>query len=92
MMGQLDSELATSLPDHAKISQLKHSLEEKIDTLKLLDAEILNHIDDEQLTPMRLNNQMTSEVQSMQPSSGLRSVPLEHLACSLGVPRLALTL
>ncbi len=38
MMGQLDSELATSSPDPARILQLRRSLEEKIDTLKTLDV------------------------------------------------------
>ena len=42
MMGQLDSELATSPPDPAKVTQLKRSLEEKIDTLKTLDAAMLD--------------------------------------------------
>ncbi len=47
MMGQLETVLATSSPDLAQVSQLKRSLEEKVDTLKLLDAEILNYIDED---------------------------------------------
>ena len=47
MMGQLDAALAETPPDHSKISQLKRSLEVKVDTLKALDSDILNYIDDE---------------------------------------------
>ena len=47
MLGQLDSELGTTPPDYTKVSQLKRSLEEKIDTIKTLDADILNLVSDE---------------------------------------------
>ena len=47
MMSQVDSKLQTLLPDIAKIFQLKRSLEVKVDMLKLLDNEIINHTDDE---------------------------------------------
>ena len=46
-MGRLDAELATSSPDLVKVFQLKRSLEEKIDTLKLLDADLLELLEDE---------------------------------------------
>ena len=46
-MGQLESALETSPPDYGKVSQLKRSLEVKIDTLKALDADILDYMDDE---------------------------------------------
>jgi len=46
-MGQLDSELATPSPDPAKVPQLKCSLEEKVVTLKLLDDDIVNYLEDE---------------------------------------------
>ena len=47
MEGQLDSELATSSPDLAKVFQLKCSLKEKVDTLKLLDDKVINYTEDE---------------------------------------------
>ena len=46
-MGRLDAELATSSLDLVKVFQLKRSLEEKIDTLKLLDADLLELLEDE---------------------------------------------
>lgn len=46
-MDQLESKLDSPLPDYVQVLQLKRSLEEKIDTLKTLDAEIIELITDE---------------------------------------------
>ena len=46
-MSQVDSELATSSPDFVRLSQLKRSLEEKLETLNLLDAEVLELVEEE---------------------------------------------
>ncbi len=48
MLGQVDSELATPSPELTRLSQLRCSLEEKLETLKLLDAEILDLVEDEE--------------------------------------------
>jgi hypothetical protein len=46
-MGRLDVELSTSSPDNSAVQQFIHSLKEKIDTLKVLDADILELLEDE---------------------------------------------
>ena len=52
MLTQVEESLAASPPDVARLSQLKLSLQEKLETLKLLDGEIVdlteeNHLADE---------------------------------------------
>ena len=71
---------------------MKCSLEEKVNTIKLLDGKIISYIGHEVALTDEMNNQMTSRVQSIQPSSGLRRVPLEHLVHLTEVARLTLTL
>ena len=50
MLMQIDMLLAGESPNLLKLSQLKLSLQEKLDTLKLLDSEILGLIDEGELT------------------------------------------
>ncbi len=73
MMGQLDAALMESPPDCAKISQLKRSLEVQ-DTLKVLDSDILNYIDDEAELAEQADDLLFTWVYSMLPSSRPRRV------------------
>ena len=50
MLTQIDTLLAEESPDLSRLSQLKLSLQEKLETLKLLDGEILGLIDEGELT------------------------------------------
>ena len=50
MLTQIDTLLAEESPDLSKLSQLKLSLQEKLETIKLLDGEMLGLIDEEELT------------------------------------------
>ena len=50
MLTQIDTLLAEESPNLSKLSQLKLSLQEKLDTLKLLDSEMLGLIDEGELT------------------------------------------
>ena len=49
MLNQIDGLLAEEAPDVSKLSQLKLSLQEKLETLKLLDGEILELIEEDSL-------------------------------------------
>ena len=50
MLTQIDTLLVEESPNLSKLSQLKLSLQEKLDTLKLLDSEMLGLIDEGELT------------------------------------------
>ena len=49
MLTQVEGLLAASTPDVARLSQLKLSLQEKLETLKLLDGEIIDLIEEDHL-------------------------------------------
>ena len=50
MLSQIDALLEQESPDLSKLSQLKLSLHEKLETLKLLDGEMLDLVEEEELT------------------------------------------
>ena len=50
MLSQIDTLLEQESPDLSKLSQLKLSLHEKLETLKLLDGEMLDLVEEEELT------------------------------------------
>ena len=50
ILTQIDTLLIEESPNLSKLSQLKLSLQEKLDTLKLLDSEMLGLIDEGELT------------------------------------------
>ena len=50
MLSQIDVLLEQESPDLSKLSQLKLSLHEKLETLKLLDGEMLDLVEEEELT------------------------------------------
>jgi hypothetical protein len=45
-IGRAETQLTAGTPDLDKLSQLKLTLEEKLETLKILDTEILGMVDD----------------------------------------------
>ena len=49
MLNQIDGILAEETPDVSKLSQLKQSLQEKLETLKLLDGEILELVEEDDI-------------------------------------------
>ena len=49
MLNQIDGILAEETPDVSKLSQLKQSLQEKLETLKLLDGEILELVQEDDI-------------------------------------------
>ena len=49
MLSQIDELLAQESPDLAKLSQLKLSLQEKLETLKLLDGEMVDLVKERDL-------------------------------------------
>ena len=53
MLNQIDGILADSTPDVSKLSQLKLSVQEKLETLKLLDGEILELVGDDLVTEIK---------------------------------------
>ena len=50
ILSQIDVLLEQESPDLSKLSQLKLSLHEKLETLKLLDGEMLDLVEEEELT------------------------------------------
>ena len=50
MLTQINALLADESPDLSKLSQLKLSLQEKLETIKLLDGEMLGLVDEGDLT------------------------------------------
>ena len=50
MLTQIDNLLAEESPDLSKLSQLRLSLQEKLDTLKLLDGEMFDLVEEAELT------------------------------------------
>ncbi len=71
MIGQVDSELAALSPELTRLSQLRRSLEEKLETLKLLDVEILDLVEDEEALADEIE-QADEFKSATQPSSRLR--------------------
>ena len=49
MLNQIDSILADGMPDVSKLSQLKLSLQEKLETIKHIDGEILDLIEEDKV-------------------------------------------
>ena len=47
MMGKIDSILGAGSPDTSTLSLMKLTLQEKLETIKVLDSEIVELIDDE---------------------------------------------
>ena len=47
MLSEVDALLAEGTPEPAKLSGFKLRLEEKLETIKLLDTELLNLIEEE---------------------------------------------
>ena len=50
ILSQIDVLLKQESPDLSKLSQLKLSIHEKLETLKLLDGEMLDLVEEEELT------------------------------------------
>ena len=49
MLNQIDAILADGTPDVSKLPQLKQSLQEKLESIKLIDGEILDLIKEEKV-------------------------------------------
>jgi len=67
MVKKVDDLLAEDTPNTSKLAQVKLSLEEKLDVIKQLDSEILDLVDEERVSLMKLNTPTNSEKVSTLP-------------------------
>ena len=91
ILNQIDGALPAVTPDSAKLSQLKLSLQEKLETLKLLDAEIVELTPEEGLVEeieqadgykegvytamINLEKQLSTPIATPSPATGTRTTP-----------------